>query len=208
MAPPDRHGRWHAIGAASPHDLATTGHHCITSSARVLLWGAGRCGHLSVAACADTPLSETCARFERKDIHCAKPRYNFVNRDGEKLLGVQTFTRIPKRLAAVASDAVVVASPVMFHGPQIMAALEADRHVLTEKCFTVGLAEAEPCVAEAERREHKLMVVQNWRRTKTARTLRRLVAKRTYGPPGLFMLSYFKARGQPYHASPHMHLWQ
>jgi predicted dehydrogenase len=118
------------------------------------------------------------------------------------------FARLEDALAAVESDAVVVASPVVYHASQIMAALQAGRHVLTEKCFTVGLAEAERCVAEADRRGRKLMVVQNWRRTRPARTLRRLVAEERYGPPGLFLLSYFKARGAPYNASPHMHLWQ
>jgi predicted dehydrogenase len=118
------------------------------------------------------------------------------------------FARLEDALAAVQSDAIVVASPVVHHAAQIMAALQAGRHVLTEKCFTVGLAEAERCVAEAARRGRRLMVVQNWRRTPPARTLRRLVAEERYGPPGLFLLSYFKARGAPYHPSPHMHLWQ
>ncbi|MGH2367730.1 MAG: hypothetical protein ACRDI2_05975, partial [Chloroflexota bacterium] len=41
-----------------------------------------------------------------------------------------------------------------------------------------------------------------------ARTLRRLVAEETHGPLGLFLMSFFKARGGPYNPSPHMHLWQ
>jgi predicted dehydrogenase len=118
------------------------------------------------------------------------------------------YTQVEDALAETDCDAVVVASPVIYHAAQIMAALQAGRHVLTEKCFAVGLAEAERCVAEAERRDLKLMVVQNWRLTKPARTLRRLVAEERYGPAGLFLLSYFKARGSPYPPSPHMHLWQ
>jgi predicted dehydrogenase len=118
------------------------------------------------------------------------------------------FERLDDALGAVECDAVVVASPVVYHAAQIMAALRSERHVLTEKCFTVDLADAERCVAEAERRGRKLMVVQNWRRTPPARTLRRLVAEERYGPLGLFLLSYFKARGAPYRDSPHMHLWQ
>jgi predicted dehydrogenase len=111
-------------------------------------------------------------------------------------------------LAAVDADAVMIASPVMLHAQQIMAALQAGRHVLTEKCFTVGLADAVRCVDEAARRDCKLMVVQNARLHAPARTLRRLVAAQTYGPLGLFLMSFFKARGGPYNMSPHMHLWQ
>src|SRR5688572_11406350 len=70
------------------------------------------------------------------------------------------FARVEDAAAAIASDAVVVATPVTYHAQQIMAALRADRHVLTEKCFTVALAEAEACVAEAARRDRKVMVVQ------------------------------------------------
>lgn len=118
------------------------------------------------------------------------------------------FTTVESALEAVASDTVVVATPVMFHASQIMAALRAGRHVLTEKCFTVNLEEAAACVAEAERRDLKLMVVQNARLHPPLRTLRRLISDQAYGPLGLFQMSFFKARGAPYHLSPHMHLWQ
>jgi predicted dehydrogenase len=111
-------------------------------------------------------------------------------------------------VANVEADAVVVASPVMWHAEHILAALAGGRHVLTEKCFTVGLADAVRCVEEAERRDLKLMVVQNARLLAPARTLRRIVAEEAYGPLGLFLMSFFKARGSPYNSSPHMHLWQ
>jgi predicted dehydrogenase len=96
----------------------------------------------------------------------------------------------------------------MLHAQHILAALRAGKHVLTEKCFTVGLEDAERCVAEAEARGLKLIVVQNARLYPPARTLRRLVAEKKYGPLGLCLMSFFKARGAPYNLSPHMHLWQ
>jgi predicted dehydrogenase len=34
------------------------------------------------------------------------------------------------------------------------------------------------------------------------------VAEEKYGPLGLCLMSFFKARGAPYNLSPHMHLWQ
>jgi predicted dehydrogenase len=118
------------------------------------------------------------------------------------------FARLEDAVAAVPSDAVVVATPVTLHAGQIMTGLQADRHVLTEKCFTVGLAEAEACVAEADRRGRCLMVVQNARMAPAVRTLRRIVADEVYGSLGLFLQVFFKARIGSYNGSPHMHLWQ
>lgn len=136
------------------------------------------------------------------------PDYLAAAREMTGLPESACFTRIEDALAAVPSDAVAIASPVTFHASQIMAALRAGRHVLTEKCFTVGLAEAEECVAEAERRARKILVVQNARLHPPMRTLRRLVADETYGPLGLFNMAFYKSRGRPYNLSPHMHLWQ
>ncbi len=118
------------------------------------------------------------------------------------------FTSVEAAVAAVESDAVIIASPVTFHAPQILAALAADRHVLTEKCFTVSYADAVRCVTTADERDRKLMVVQNARLQAPMRTLRRLVAEERYGPLGLYLMNFYKARGRAYNLSPHMHLWQ
>jgi predicted dehydrogenase len=136
------------------------------------------------------------------------PAYLDAARELTGLPAAACFSRVEDAAAAVDADAVIIASPVMLHAEQIMAALAAGRHVLTEKCFTVGLADAVRCVEEAERRQRRLMVVQNARLHAPARTLRRLVAEQVYGPLGLFQLSFWKARGGPYNLSPHMHLWQ
>ena len=136
------------------------------------------------------------------------PDYLSAAREMTGLPESACFTRIEDALEAVPSDAVAIASPVNFHATQIMAALRAGRHVLTEKCFTVGLPEAEQCVAEAERQNRKILVVQNARLHSPMRTLRRLVAEETYGPLGLFNMAFYKSRGRPYNMSPHMHLWQ
>ena len=136
------------------------------------------------------------------------PDYLSAAREMTGLPESACFNRIEDALDAVPSDAVAIASPVNFHAAQILAALRAGRHVLTEKCFTVGLAEAEECVAEAERRDRKILVVQNARLHPPMRTLRRIVAEQTYGPLGLFNMAFYKSRGRPYNMSPHMHLWQ
>jgi predicted dehydrogenase len=136
------------------------------------------------------------------------PEYLGAAREMTGLPEAVCFTRVEDAVAAVEADAVVVASPVVRHAEHILAALAGGRHVLTEKCFTVGLDDAVRCVEEAEGRGRKLMVVQNARLFAPARTLRRIVAEETYGPLGLFLMSFFKARGSPYNLSPHMHLWQ
>lgn len=136
------------------------------------------------------------------------PDYLAAARDLTGLPESACFTRVEEALEQVQSDAVVVATPVTLHAGQIMASLAAGRHVLTEKCFTVGLADAERCVSEAARRDLRLMVVQNARLARVPRTLRRLVAEEAYGPLGLFLMSFYKPRGRPYNLSPHMHLWQ
>jgi predicted dehydrogenase len=136
------------------------------------------------------------------------PAYLAAAREQTGLPESACFTRLDDALAAIEADAVIVATPVTLHAQQILEALRAGRHVLTEKCFTVGLADALRCVEEAEQRDRRLMVVQNARLHAPARTLRRIVAEETYGPLGLFLSSFFKARGGPYNPSPHMHLWQ
>ena len=136
------------------------------------------------------------------------PEYLAAAREMTGLPESACFTRVEDALERVESEAVAIATPVTLHAQQIMASLQAGRSVLTEKCFTVSLETAEACVAEAEQRGRKIMVVQNARLAPVMRTLRRLVAERTYGPLGLFQMSFYKARGGPYNMSPHMHLWQ
>ena len=114
------------------------------------------------------------------------PEYLAAARELTGLPESACYTRLEGALEAVPSDAVVVASPVTLHAAQIMSGLRAGRHVLTEKCFTVGLADAVACVEAAERHGRRLMVVQNARLSPPMRTLRRLVAEGTYGPLGLF----------------------
>src|SRR5688500_2668034 len=69
------------------------------------------------------------------------PDYLSAAREMTGLPESACFTRVEDALTAVEADAVMVATPVTLHAQQILAALRAVRHVLTEKCFTVGLAD-------------------------------------------------------------------
>ena len=105
-------------------------------------------------------------------------------------------------------DAVVVVTPVVIHAPFIDEALAAGKHVMVEKPFTVSLEDAERAVATAEAAGVQLLVTQNDRLNPVYPTIRRHLVEETYGPPGYAVMIHHKARGGPYHDSPHMHLWQ
>src|SRR6516225_2602090 len=74
-----------------------------------------------------------------------------VTRDPAKAVpySVPAFTTLEAALGESEAAAVYVASPVFLHGPQSIAALAAQRHVLCEKPMAMNLAEAERMVAVA-----------------------------------------------------------
>ena len=79
-----------------------------------------------------------------------------VTRDPAKAVpySVPAFTTLEAALGESEAAAVYVASPVLLHAPQSIAALAAQRHVLCEKPMAMNLAEAERmlAVARASRR--------------------------------------------------------
>ena len=76
-----------------------------------------------------------------------------VTRDPAKAVpySVPAFTTLEAALGESEAAAVYVASPVLLHAPQSIAALAAQRHVLWEKPMAMNLAEAERMVAVAAR---------------------------------------------------------
>lgn len=115
---------------------------------------------------------------------------------------------LDEALRSIDAEAVVISTPARFHGEQIRQALEAGRHVMVEKPFTIDLAEAERLVEEAARRDLRLLVTQQVRYFATNRTLRRLIAEETFGPAGFLSLAQHKYRPTPYPPTPHQQLWQ
>lgn len=118
------------------------------------------------------------------------------------------FGTLGEALRAVEADAVVIATPVVFHGDQIEEALAAGKHVMVEKPFTIDLAQAQRIVRTAEQRGLKVMVTQNMRYIPALHTMARLVREQVYGAPGYFNLVFHKYRPTPYNDSPHQQLWQ
>jgi predicted dehydrogenase len=91
----------------------------------------------------------------------------FVTRDGSKAEAYPGTKAWPTLEAVLASgekiDAVYIASPVVFHAQQAIAALGAGKHVLCEKPVAMSYAEA-ASIVEAARASHKLFGVAYYRR--------------------------------------------
>lgn len=81
----------------------------------------------------------------------------------------------------VACDAVDICTPPDQHASLVGAAIEAGRHVLVEKPFTLSLPEARELVAAAERAGLTLMVAQNQRFLPSHQAARAIIASGELG---------------------------
>jgi len=90
--------------------------------------------------------------------------------------------------AAVAEDAdlIVIATPNRTHFPLARAALEAGKHVVVDKPFTVTLAEADALIALALQQDRRLAVFHNRRWDGDFLTVERLLDSGRLGEPSLF----------------------
>ena len=73
-------------------------------------------------------------------------------------------------------DLVVLATPSKSHAAQAIAALEAGKHVVTDKVMCLSLAECDAMLAAAERADRVLTVFQNRRWDGDFLTVQRLMA--------------------------------
>ena len=92
------------------------------------------------------------------------------------------FVTIEEALRGAEADAVLVVTPPATHLAVATAALNAGKHVLSEKPMVPTLAEARQAIAEANRTGKIYMVSQNYRYRAHARLVRKLVAEGTIGP--------------------------
>lgn len=86
-------------------------------------------------------------------------------------------------------ELIVIASPNESHAPLARAALEAGKHVVVDKPFTLDTAEADALIALAEHRDRRLSVFQNRRWDNDFLTVRRLVEDGRLGE-----VAYFETR--------------
>ena len=97
------------------------------------------------------------------------------------LPGVHVAPSLDVALTDAAIDLVVIATPNALHAPQAHAALDAGKHVIVDKPFTVTVAEADDVIAHAERAGRVLSVFHNRRYDGDFRTLRHLLADAALG---------------------------
>ena len=95
---------------------------------------------------------------------------------------VQTSREAPNRVQTLdalldASDLVVIASPNTTHFPIAKAALEAGKHVVVDKPFTVTASEADALIALAKRQARILTVFHNRRWDSDFLTLKRILPR-------------------------------
>lgn len=92
------------------------------------------------------------------------------------------FLTVDEVLNSVDADAVLISAALPGHVPVARVALEAGKHVLTEKPFAPSVEDAQRLVDLADKRQRVLMVSQNYRFFPAPMTAARLVAEETVGP--------------------------
>jgi scyllo-inositol 2-dehydrogenase (NADP+) len=95
--------------------------------------------------------------------------HGVVSADAEKRDAIvaeqqcRAYSRLDEALQDEAVDLVVLATPNSMHADQAVAALQAGKHVLTDKVMCLDLAQCERMIAAAQRYDRVLTVFQNRR---------------------------------------------
>lgn len=103
------------------------------------------------------------------------------------------YTDLDEALRRVEADAVLVVVPPAAHAEVAIRSLKAGLHVLVEKPLADTMENAKRVVAEAEKRNLKLMVSQNYRFRRGARTVRRILETGKVGEPSYAVVNFHKA---------------
>ena len=140
-----------------------------------------------------------------------------VDIDAQRLKVAMSNLELPDRFAYTVyaealerseCDGVVIATWARTHDELVERAIEAGKHVMVEKPFTLKLGPAQRLTEMAEARGLKIVVTQQWRYMPGQRTVRRLMTEGAYGEPQTGHMLTYKARGGEYPDSEHSQLWQ
>ena len=118
------------------------------------------------------------------------------------------YTSFAEALEKSECDGVVVATWARSHDPLVEEAIEAGKHIMVEKPFTLEVAPARRLTEMAEARDLKIVVTQQWRYMPGRRMIRRLMTEKAYGELQTGHMVTYKARGGEYPDSEHSQLWQ
>ena len=103
------------------------------------------------------------------------------------------FKDLESALASVEADAALIVVPPKVHMEIALQSLKAGLHVLIEKPLADTMENAKRIVSEADKRRLKLMVSQNYRFRRGARTVRRLIETGKVGNPSYAVVNFHKA---------------
>ena len=99
----------------------------------------------------------------------------------EQYPGIKTFRSLEALLADDAVELVVVNTPNYTHYDYAKKALEAGKHVIVEKPFTVTVIEGEELIALAQKQNKKLSVYQNRRYDSDYKTIKKVLSQNLLG---------------------------
>src|SRR5882757_2231163 len=99
----------------------------------------------------------------------------------QKYPGIKTFRALEDMLADEAVELVVVNTPNYTHFDYAKKALQAGKHVVVEKPFTVTVAEGEELLALAAKADKKISVYQNRRYDSDYKTVKKILDEQWLG---------------------------
>ena len=117
------------------------------------------------------------------------PRY-YASRDpqraqrfSDELGGAGSFASYAQALGSAQIDLVIVTTPPVRHREDVLAALDAGKHVVVEKPAFLSLAHFDEVAAAAARADRRVFVAENYYYKPVLRRLRQLVGEGAIGDP-------------------------
>jgi len=99
----------------------------------------------------------------------------------EKYPGIKTFRSLEEMLKDEAIELVIVNTPNASHFEYASKALEAGKHVIVEKPFTINLDEGNELIELAKKQDKKISVYQNRRFDSDFKTIQKVIGEKLLG---------------------------
>ena len=99
----------------------------------------------------------------------------------EKYPGIKTYRKLEDMLADDSVELVIVNTPNATHYDYTKKALEAGKHVVVEKPFTITVEEGNELIAIAKKQNKKLSVYQNRRYDSDYKTIKKVISQNVLG---------------------------
>ena len=147
------------------------------ASSRTIRFGVvrlGTAGSAILPLIARNPSFTLVAAADRDDETLARLKSDFPN--------ARTFNSAEALAAESDAEAVFIATPTQFHTPHVLAALNAGKHVVSEKPIATTLADAASMIKAAERNGVLLMVGHSFSYETPIREMRKIVKSGELGP--------------------------